>query len=99
MTDRGDEDTKRVRRDMGIGARRASSVFPTPDAAHREVDVLDGDWREREAALQRENERLRGERSVAIAQRESYRAAVKDIQALVEKRDAELRILRKALGR
>lgn len=90
---RDDEDTVRVRRDsVSLGARRASSVFPTPDAIHAEADAFASEWSEREAALRRENERLR-------AQRDSYRDAVHSMQELVEKRDAENRILKKALGR
>lgn len=95
---RDDEDTVRVRRDsVGLGARRASSIFPTPDAVHAEVDKLDGSWREREAQLRRENERLRAERAAAFAERDRYRDAMQATQLLVEKRDKELHVLRRAL--
>lgn len=94
-----EEDTKRVHRGSVSRTRRASSVFPSPDKAHAEVDALDGDWREREAVLRRENERLRNERNTAVAERDSYRDAVRTMQDLVEKRDREIRILKKALGR
>ncbi len=93
-----DEDTVKIRH-PGLAGRRASSIFPDPAKIHAATDEFEGDCREREAALLRENESLRHQRDTAIADRDSYREAVRSMQELVEKRDEEKRILKRALGR
>lgn len=60
---------------------------------------LDSEWRVEVASLQRDLEEIRGQRDIAICERDSYRDAVRSMQGLVELRDIEKRDLQERLVR